>query len=115
MASDVKPIKLTDNDNGKVYTLEFNREAVIWCENKGVRLNNLNDITLNTIQTIWVGAFKYHHPEVSQTLALKLLDEVKLSQKAIERLLELYALPYNTLLLDEDNGESKNSRMVVEI
>lgn len=114
MSKTVKPITLTDTVNNKVYTLEFSRESIRYAERQGFDLNNLKPLT--GIEDLFYYSFRMHHKFISRDEAMKILYE-KLGgvpEGLVDRLLELYTVPFNTLSADE-SGETKNSTMVVEL
>lgn len=110
----VKPIKVTDNDTGMTYTLEFNRESVKYAESKGFDLNDIAKKPLSTIPDLWYYAFRMHHKMLPREKADKMLDALgHIPTELITRLAELYAVPYEVFT---DNGEQpKNAKVVVEL
>lgn len=106
----VKPITLTFKD-GKTYTLEFNRNSVMSAERAGLVLQDVLTMSkpATVIPTLFFAAFKMHHPEVTRDQAEKMLADMGgLPQEAVQRLIELYVTPVNTLIRNEDDGEAKN-------
>ena len=109
----VKPIKVTDNDLGITYTLEFNRESIKFAESKGFEIEDLAKKPLTTIPDLWYYAFRMHHKMIAREKTDKLLDAIGVSEALIQRLAELYAEPYIAFLQGDKN--SKNSKVVVEL
>ena len=56
----VKPIELTDNDTGKVYTLEFNRDTVRRAEKNGFSIDDCSKFP-TMCYDLWYYAFLMHH------------------------------------------------------
>lgn len=109
----VKPIKITDTTSNITYTLEFNRESVMYAERQGFNITELQQKSLSGSLDLWVYSFRANHKGVSRETALKLLEDMGgMPEGLLERLVELYAEPYKVLIPDEEN--SKNAKVVVE-
>lgn len=109
------PIVLTAED-GKEYTLQFNRKSVIYAENNGFTLEDLSDGKyMSGVSNLFFYAFRMHHPYMTHEQTDRILfDEMGgLPEGMIERLGALYAEPYNALIPSEDAG--KNSRWAVKM
>lgn len=112
----IKPIILTDTETNDKYTLEFNRESVKFAEDRGF---NIDDVTrypmVKSIELFWF-AFRMHHKSISKEKAERILfdDMGGMPKGMLERLIQLYNEPFNTLVSDDEEGEVKNSKMMVE-
>lgn len=110
----VKPIVLR-NDRGDVYVLEFNRDTVKFAEARGFKAQALEDgVSISNMEDLFFYAFHMHHPAVSKANTDHILyDELGgFPEGMLERLAELYMVPFNTLIQDEE--KAKNSKMTVE-
>lgn len=107
----VKPIVIALED-GTEYTLEFNRASVKTAENRGFNFNDIDSKLMNNLPLLFHFAFRMHHPTMTQRQTDQILfDELGgLTPEMIERLGQLYAQGYNTLINDD---ETKNSRVTV--
>lgn len=106
----VNPITLTFKD-GKTYTLEFNRNSVQSAERAGLTLHDVLEMSkpATVIPILFFAAFKMHHPDMTLEKADKIITEMDgLPNTVVQRLIELYVTPINTLIRDEDDGEAKN-------
>lgn len=111
----VKPITLRD-DRGNIYVLEFNRSSIKFAEARGFKVQALEEgVSLSGIEELFFYSFRMHQPEVSKAETDKILyDELGgLREGMLERLVELYLAPFNTLITTEDSA--KNSKMTVEL
>lgn len=108
----VEPIVLRYED-GKVYTLEFNRETIGEAEKAGFKRNEILNNEMTQIPLLFFMAFKMHHPTMSKDKANKILfeDLGGLSEGLSERLIELYNAPYEDLF--NETGEVKNPHLTV--
>lgn len=111
---EVKPITLTDNVNGDVFVLEFDRASVKFAEARGFKINSLDEgLNMSVIEDLFFYAFHKHQPskkkeETNNILYNKLHG---MPGGMIERLVELYLQPFNTLVQTDD--EAKNAQMTV--
>lgn len=117
MASEVKPIVLTDNESGEKYTLEFSRETIKWAEMHKFDIEEVAKYPMSKTPELFYYAFRMHHKNVAREKTDKIFNELGSATSAvIARLGELYAAPFDTLLGDEDEEvETKNARMTVEL
>ena len=109
----VKPIELTDNETGKTYTLEFNRDVVRRAEQNGFSIDDCAKFPTKCYD-LWYYSFLMHHErEIKRRRADELLDAVGGVTDApdglFERLGELYAQAYKTI------GDEKNGRVTVTL
>ena len=111
----VKPIILR-NDVNDVYVLEFNRDSVKFAEARGFKVQTLEDgVSLSGIEELFFYSFRMHHPNMTKANSDKILYEELggMRPEMLERLVELYIAPFNTLITTEDSA--KNSKMTVEL
>ena len=114
MAESVKPVVIHDTENSKDYTLEFSRESIKFAEQRGFKMEDLNDFPMTKIPEFFWYAFRMHHPSFSYNQAEKLLDRMGGMGEALgKRLGELWAVPFNTL--NSNDGDEKNSTVTVEL
>lgn len=109
----VNPIILHDEEHQKDYTLEFSRESVMFAEQRGFSIADLERYPMAKMPEFFFYAFRMHHPNISRSLTDKILFEMLggMPEGMAERLGELYAVPYEAL-----NGTTgKNSKMTVEM
>ena len=111
----IKPIILKDDSNGDIFVLEFNRDTVKYAEARGFKISAFDEgVVVSTTEELFCYAFRMHHPNKSKADTDKILyEKLKgLPTGMLERLVDLYLLPINSLKQDE--GEAKNSTMTVE-
>jgi hypothetical protein len=114
----VEPIRITDNDTGKTYELDFSRESVKYMARQGFKVGEdiVNLVAVQGPEFFWY-AFRKNHKEFSRGQAEALYEKMGgLSPKLIERLAALYnqALMSNNILQDDEDLE-KNARVTVEL
>lgn len=109
---EIRPIIIHDGD--VVYTLEFNRDSVRFAEARGFSIDKVSDLPMTYIPDLFFYAFRMHHKNISREKTDRILfDEMKgLPDGMLERLGQLYALPFEALTQSED--KPKNSKVTVE-
>ena len=113
----INPIRITDNDTGKVYELDFSRESVRFVENQGFKIEETFDFPNVNIPKLFYYAFRKNHRNVSLDQSDKLLDKMGgLTEKIAIRLVDLYrqATMANNIIQENEDLE-KNSRVTVEL
>ena len=109
----VLPIELTDNETGKVYTLEFNRDVVRRAERNGFSIEDCAKYPTLCYDLWYYAFFAHHEKEIKRKKTDELLDALGGVADApdglFERLGELYAQAYKTL-----DGDEKNLKATVK-
>ena len=107
MFEHVNPIELTDNDTGKKYTLDFNRDIVRRAERNGFSLSECDKFPSLLSDLFYYSFLMHHEREISRKRTDSLLDNLGGIGGAPEglfaRLSDLYVQTYSTLS-DEKNG-----------
>lgn len=116
MSDKIKPIILTDTENGDKFTLEFSRESVKWAEMHGFVLDDVEKYPMTKIPELFYYAFRMHHKNIARNKTDKIFfeDLGGISSAIVERLGLLYAAPFDSLIGD-DEDEPKNAKMTVEM
>lgn len=110
MADKLNPMVITDPDEGREYTLEYNRRTVAKAEQAGLDINALDSKSMTMIPLLFWGAFLMHHPYMTKEQTDKILfeDMHGLNEKEMEHLGKLYAAPFQTLVAsEEDKGNPR--------
>lgn len=106
----VKPMVISDPDNGREYTLEFSRKTVAKAEQAGLEVNRIESASMTMIPIMFWAAFLMHHPHMTREQTDKILFDGLggLNGKEMEYLGKLYAEPFQTLVSAE--GQEGNPR-----
>ena len=110
----LKPMVITDPDEGREYTLEFNRKTVSKAEQAGLDVNQIDTKSMTMIPLMFWGAFLMHHPHITREQTDRILFDGLggLNAKEMEYLGKLYAEPFQTLVARE--GEENPRKMAVK-
>ena len=111
----LKPMIITDPEEGREYTLEFNRKSVVKAEQAGLDVNALESKSMTMIPLLFWGAFLMHHPHMTREQTDKILFDGLggLNEEEMSYLGHLYAAPFLTLIASEDEGNPR--KLVVKI
>lgn len=112
MAEKLNPMIITDPEEGREYTLEYNRRSVAKTEQAGFNINELETKGMTMIPLMFWGAFLMHHPYMTKDQTDRILFDCLHGLKAeeMEHLGKLYAASFKTLAADED--EQGNPRQM---
>lgn len=114
----VEPIRITDNETGEQYELDFSRDSVRFMASQGFKVGeNIVDFIATAGPDLWFYSFRMHHKNVARNKTDALYNKMGgLTPKIIERLALLYnqALMSNNIVQDDEELE-KNSRVTVEL
>ena len=113
----VKPIIIKNTKDNKEYTLEFNRESVVFAEQRGFKIEDLGDFPMTKIPELFYYAFRMHHKNIARNQTDKILFEELggIPSGMLERLAELYTEPFNSIAVLDEGEERKNSSLTVEM
>lgn len=105
----VKPMVISDPDEGREYTLEFSRKTVAKTEQAGLDVNRLESASMTMIPLLFWGAFLMHHPHMTREQTDKILFEGLggLNESEMAYLGKLYAAPFQTLISSEDKANPR--------
>ena len=117
MEDRVNPIRVTDEDTKETYTLDFNRESVVFMAQRNFTMDDLSDTIAVKGEELWYYAFRANHKKMSRNQTDKLYEKMGgLSPKVIKRLMELYnqALMSNSIVQDDEELDA-NPHVSVEL
>lgn len=115
------PIRITDNvgiikNTGDVYVLDFSRESVVFAENRGFKVDEIDVFPATRIPELFYYAFRKNHRSVSREKVDKFREKWGgVPESVLKRLGQLYAQATmaNNVQLDED--AEKNETATVEM
>ncbi len=112
----VKPMRITDNETGDTYELDFNRDSVRFAEAREFDAGSVTQFPATKIPELFYYSFRKNHRNMAKSQTDAILDKMGgLTKAAMERLIQLYnqAALSNVIALDEDSA--KNSSVTVEL
>lgn len=116
MEERVNPLRITDNDSGVVYELDFSRDSIRFAENRGFELSDVTKFPVTKIPEFFYYAFRKNHKNVSRKQTDDLLDAMGgLTTPVVERLIQLYNQAGLAHVLTSEEDAAKNSKVTVEL
>ena len=89
------------NYNGTPYVLEYNRKSVQRMEQNGFNIEKVSDAPMTMLPELFAGAFLANHKFVKRSLIDEIFDAVPNRMELMNKLAEMYAEPYATLMNNE--------------
>lgn len=112
----ILPIRVTDDEKGDVYELDFNRDSVRFAEERRFEIEDVARFPNTKVPELFFYAFRMHHKSIGRNRTDAILEEMGgLSAAFIGRLAALFrqAQMSNTVRLEDE--PVKNSKLTVEI
>lgn len=111
---EITPIILTDTESGEKFTLEFTADSVKYAQYKGFNIEDVEKTPMITIPLLFEYSFRANHKNISPLKIKRLWEDLGgMPNGMLERLMELYYKPYNSLV-NTDEDERKNAKVTVE-
>lgn len=112
----VNPVRITDNETGNHYELDFSRESVVFAENRQFDPSDVAKYPQSKVPEFWYYAFRKNHKGMTRTQTDALLNKLGgLTAKMGERLMLLYAQAQTSNAIQTDEDLEANPRMTVEM
>lgn len=113
----VSPVRLTDEQSGQVYELDFSRESIAFAERNRFKLEEALEFPVTGLRDLFYYAFRKNHRNVARDKTDKMIERWGggLPEKLLTRLVLLYrqAQMSNAVQVDED--AEKNSGLTLEL
>lgn len=113
----VQPARLTDEQTGQVYELDFSKESVVFAERNKFDLEDAIKYPVSGMQDLFYYSFRKNHRNVPREKTDKMIDRWGggVPEKLVKRLVQLFqqAQASNAILVDED--AEKNSGLTLEL
>lgn len=103
-----RQINLTDPVTGQGYTLEFDRDSVVYAESIGFSITRVRDAVATDMTTLFRASFHKHHPGITKDDAYAIWDRIPGKQELFEVLMDMFQEPFNALIEEPSEGDSKN-------
>ena len=113
----VNPIRVTDNETGREYILDFTRETCKMAEARGFDWDELTNKPVTLIPIIFHTAFLRYEPRMSIIKTDRILEDMGgIQPKQVHRLKQLYEQAMSTLVAeDTEDGSTKNAKVTVTL
>lgn len=113
----INPARITDEQNGRVYELDFNRESIVFAERNHFKLEDALEYPVTGMRDLFYYSFRKNHRNVARDKTDKLIERWGggIPEALVKRLIQLYqqAQASNAIQIDED--AEKNSGLTLEL
>ena len=93
---------------GVDYTLEYNRDAILYMEKNGLVASEIVDKPLTSVNLLWKGAFYKNHKKADKEIIDEIYEGIKDKTALTEALSQMYLEAYSILIGDSnDEDDSK--------
>ena len=106
--------KCSINVNEKDYTIQLNRDSVVWLETAGFNIGDFDKKPLVTIELLWAAGFIMNHPEVNGNLALKLMESYKKEGGDVAEVAKFVLEEYQSFISALSDTKSKKKATITE-
>lgn len=112
----INPMRITDNDTGRVYELDFNRASVVFAENRGFEPELVSRFPTTRIPEFFYFAFRKNEPNIPRSKTDDLLKKMGgLTGPMLERLFQLYNQAASAHIIVSEEESEKNASVTVEL
>lgn len=103
----IKPVVLRVPSTDDEFTLDFNRDSVVYAEEHGFIVDEISSKPVSGIQKLFWYSFRKNHRRVTEEQAKSIMDELGgIPEAVVTRLIKLYGQAAYVNLVNDD--ESKN-------
>lgn len=109
--------KCSINIKDKDYTIQLNRDGVMWLENTGFAVEDFYKKPVTSVELLWAAGFLMNHSEVNPNLALKLMESYKEEGGDVAEVARFVLDEYNSFInaLSVTNSKKKKKATITEI
>lgn len=112
----IPPMRITDNETGETYELDFSRESVKFAESRKFKIEEIADFPVTNFPELFYLAFRKNHKNIARDRTDKLYDKMGgLTANMVSRLANLYNQARTSNVLLEDEDLAKNGKVTVEL
>ena len=113
----INPARITDEQNGRVYELDFSRESIVFAERNHFKLEDALEYPVTGMRDLFYYSFRKNHRNVARDKTDKLIERWGggIPEALVKRLIQLYqqAQSSNAIIVDEES--EKNSGLTLEL
>jgi len=106
--------KCSININDKDYTIQINRDSIVWLEARGFSIEEFTRKPITYIDMIWTSGFLMNHSTVNQSLALKLMETYKEEGGDIMEVVNFILEEYQSFISALSDTKSKKKATITE-
>ena len=99
----------------KEYTIQLNRDSIMWLESTGFAIEDFYKKPLTSVELLWTTGFVMNHREVNQNLAMKLLETYQEEGGDVTEVAKFVLEEYQSFINALSDTKSKKKASITEI
>lgn len=99
----------------KEYTIQLNRDSVVWLENAGFNLESFEKRPVVSVELLWAAGFIMNHSDINPNLALELMDNYREEGGNISEVARFVMDEYSSFMNALSDTNSKKKAKITEI
>lgn len=103
-----KKIYLTDPTTNVKYTIEYDRDSVVYAESIGFDASKAASAYGTDMVTVFRAGFHKNHPFVAKDVVYGIWDRIADKQGLFTVLMEMFMEPFNALMQEPEEGGAGN-------
>lgn len=103
-----KKIYITDPTTDTKYTIEYDRDSVVFAESIGFDAAKAASTYGTDMVAVFRAGFHKHHPFVSKDVIYGIWDRISDKQGLFMQLMEMFSEPFNALIAEPEEGGEGN-------
>jgi hypothetical protein len=106
--------KIEFNYDGVDYTLEYNRDAIVYMENRGLDMSAMGSKSVTMAEILWQGAFLVNHKKETFAKIQEIFQHIPNKSELVSNLIEMVGETYAMLIGDKDEEDKKDDSKNIE-
>lgn len=117
MEDKVMAVRLTDQNTGTVYELDFSRESIAFAERQEFSLEKAIEYPVTGMRNLFYFAFRKNHKNMPREKTEKMIERWGggVPEKLATRLIQLYQQAQASNAISVDEEAEKNSGLTLEL
>lgn len=113
----IKPVRLTDEQTGQVYELDFSLESISFAERQKFSLEDALKFPVTGMRDLFYYAFRKNHRNVARDKTDKMIERWGggLPENLVKRLVQLYTQAQANNAINVDEDAEKNAGLTLEM
>lgn len=105
----MKKITIKDPATNASYTIEYDRDSVVYAESIGFRIQDASTAIATDMVTLFRAGFHKDHPYVPKDTVYAIWDRIPKKQELFMKLMDMFMVPYKSLMDEPDEGDAGNA------
>ena len=112
----IQPARLTDDQTGQVYELDFSRESIVFAERNKFSLEDAIEYPVTGMSDLFYYSFRKNHRNVAREKTDKMIARWGgVPERLVKRLIQLYQQAQASNAIQVDEEAVKNAGLTLEL